>query len=118
MEAESQCELDRPRPIPIHVSRDNTYLSASGNLVCRPVEDQVSNTPTVRTDNRIAAGGGEDQTTHVSTVCCIPPIQLLGNLESVDGPTFITGIHGLWHNNCFEGTNNNIKLVSELVIVV
>jgi hypothetical protein len=137
MEVESKYELDRPRPIPIHDSRDNTYLAASGNLVCHPVEHQVSNTHTVRTevqpsnvnvnvsDNRIASGGAEEQITHVSTGIqvemsnCIPPRQPLGNLlDLLNGHRLITGIHGLWHRNSFEGTNDNIKLVSELVIVV
>jgi hypothetical protein len=75
---EAQWELnDRPR---VNHPGDNT-LSASGNLVCHPEEDQVSNTDRMLnvnisdnrmlnvnvSDNRIESRGGEEQTTHVST---------------------------------------------------
>jgi hypothetical protein len=65
-------------------------------------------------DNRIESRGGEEQTTHVSTGFqdemslpsnSIPARQPLGNLPDL-GP--ITGVHGTWHINSFEGTHNNI----------
>jgi hypothetical protein len=122
---EAQWELnDRPR---VNHRGDNT-LSASGNLVCHPEEDQVSNTDRMLnvnisdnrmlnvnvSDNRIESRGGEEQTTHVSTGFqdemslpsnSIPARQPLGNLPDL-GP--ITGIHRTWHINSFEGTHNNI----------
>ena len=122
---EAQWELnDRPR---VNHPGDNT-LSASGNLVCHPEEDQVSNTDRMLnvnisdnrmlnvnvSDNRIESRGGEEQTTHVSTGFqdemslpsnSIPARQPLGNLPDLRP---ITGIHGTWHINSFEGTHNNI----------
>ena len=122
----AQWELnDRPRV---------NHLSASGNLVCHPEEDQVSNTDRMlnvnisdnrmlnvnASDNRIESRGGEDQTNHVSTGFqdemslpsnSIPARQPLGNLsELLVEPRPITGIHGTWHINTgsFEGTHNNI----------
>ena len=81
---EAQWELnDRPRA---NHPGDNTYLSASGNLVCHPEEDQVSNTHTVRAE--------------------VQPNNALPDL--LDGPRPITGIHVRWHRNSFEGTHNNI----------
>ena len=112
---EAQWELnDRPR---VNHPGDNT-LSASGNLVCHPEEDQVSNTDRMLnvnvSDNRIESRGGEEQTTHVSTGFqdemslpsnSIPARQPLGNLPDLRP---ITGVHGTWHINSFEGTHNNI----------
>ena len=120
----AQWELnDRPRV---------NHLSASGNLVCHPEEDQVLNTDRMlnvnisdnrmlnvnASDNRIESRGGEDQTNHVSTGFqdemslpsnSIPARQPLGNLsELLVEPRPITGIHGTWHINSFEGTHNNI----------
>jgi hypothetical protein len=60
--------------------------TASGNLVCHPKEDQVSNTHTVRTE--------------------VQPNNALPDV--LDGPGPITGIHRRCHRNSFEGTHNNI----------
>jgi hypothetical protein len=74
----AQWELnDRPRV---------NHLSASGNLVCHPKEDQVSNTHNVRTE--------------------VQPNNALPDV--LDGPGPITGIHRRCHRNSFEGTHNNI----------
>ena len=92
-----QCELnDTPRAMAIYHPSDTTYLSASGNLVCHPEEEQVSNRHTIHnevqpnnalaearqfnvnvsdnrmlnvsvSDDRRESRGGEEQTTHVST---------------------------------------------------
>ena len=66
----AQLELnDRPRA---NHPGDNTYLSASGNLVCHPQEDQESNTHTEIQPNN-----------------ALPDV--------LDGPRPITGIHGRSH---------------------
>jgi hypothetical protein len=46
-----QVELnDTPRAMAIYHPSDTTYLSASGNLVCHPEEEQVSNRHTIHNE--------------------------------------------------------------------
>lgn len=78
---------DTPRAIPIDHPGDNTYLSASGNQVCHPEEEQVSNRHTIHTD--------------------VQANNALAEARQLNGPRPIPGIHGRWHRNSFENTHNN-----------
>jgi hypothetical protein len=80
----AQLELnDRPRA---NHPGDNTYLSASGNLVCHPEED-------LSASGNLGCQPQEDQESNTHTE--IQPNNALPDV--LDGPRPITGIHGRSH---------------------